>query len=109
MIQFYVYSFAILHQKSYFCLLPAYIQLCLGKIEKSGTGIYNVMLRGINRQDIFEDAEDYKQFIKMIRLLVDWKDDNNLPLPPLCTVYAYCLINNHVHLLIRPLTAFFKT
>ena len=28
----------------------------------SGTGIYHVMLRGINRQDIFEDDEDYMQF-----------------------------------------------
>ena len=26
---------------------------------KSGTGIYHVMLRGINKQDIFEDDEDY--------------------------------------------------
>ena len=26
--------------------------------EQSGTGIYHVMLRGINRQDIFEEAED---------------------------------------------------
>ena len=25
--------------------------------KESGTGIYHVMLRGINRQDIFEDAE----------------------------------------------------
>ena len=25
--------------------------------KKSGTGIYHVMLRGINRQDIFEDDE----------------------------------------------------
>ena len=28
---------------------------------KSGTGIYHVMLRVINRQDIFEDDEDYLQ------------------------------------------------
>jgi hypothetical protein len=27
--------------------------------EQSVTGIYHVMLRGINRQDIFEEAEDY--------------------------------------------------
>ena len=27
--------------------------------KKSGTGIYHVMLRGINRQDIFEDEGDY--------------------------------------------------
>ena len=26
--------------------------------KKSGTGIYHVMLRGINRQDIFEDDDD---------------------------------------------------
>ena len=26
---------------------------------KSGTGIYHVMLRGINKQDIFEDDEDW--------------------------------------------------
>ena len=30
--------------------------------KTSGTGIYHVMLRGINRQDIFEDDEDYIQF-----------------------------------------------
>ena len=30
---------------------------------KRGTGIYYVMLRGINRQDIFEDDEDYLQMI----------------------------------------------
>ena len=29
--------------------------------KKSGTGIYHVMLRGINRQDIFEDDEDCLQ------------------------------------------------
>ncbi len=27
--------------------------------KKSSTGIYHVMLRGINKQDIFEEAEDY--------------------------------------------------
>ena len=27
--------------------------------KKSFTGIYHVMLRGINKQDIFEEAEDY--------------------------------------------------
>ena len=31
--------------------------------KTSGTGIYHVMLRGINRQDIFEDDEDYMKFL----------------------------------------------
>ena len=29
--------------------------------KKSGTGIYHIMLRGINRQDIFEEDDDYLQ------------------------------------------------
>ena len=31
--------------------------------ESSGTGIYHVMLRGINRQDIFDDTEDRQKDI----------------------------------------------
>ena len=31
--------------------------------EQSATGIHHVMLRGINCQIIFEDAEDYRVFI----------------------------------------------
>jgi len=27
--------------------------------EISGTGIYHVMLRGINKQDIFDDEDDF--------------------------------------------------
>ncbi|MDD2402875.1 MAG: hypothetical protein PHD60_11865 [Clostridia bacterium] len=32
----------------------------------SSTGIYHVMLRGINRQIIFEDNEDYEKLIQTI-------------------------------------------
>ena len=32
--------------------------------EESATGIYHVMIRGINRQDIFETPEDYRKFIE---------------------------------------------
>ena len=38
---------------------------------KSGTGVYHVMLRGINRQDIFEDEEDYLQMTSILRGLTD--------------------------------------
>ena len=37
--------------------------------EQSGTGIYHVMLRGINRQDIFEEPEDYWTFIILLIIL----------------------------------------
>ena len=69
--------------------------------QMSGTGIYHVMLRGINRQDIFEDEEDYRQMTSILRGLTDRYDDQGLHLLPLCTFYAYCLMSNHVHLLIQ--------
>ena len=35
--------------------------------KESGTGIYHVMLRGINRQDIFEEAEDHMRMLNVER------------------------------------------
>ena len=55
--------------------------------KKSGTGIYHVMLRGINRQDIFEDEGDYQQMLSILRGLVDRCDEHKVQLPPLCTFY----------------------
>ena len=69
--------------------------------KKSGTGIYHVMVRGINRQDIFEDEEDYLQMVSILRALSDRHDEQGLRLPPLSIFYAYCLMSNHLHLLLR--------
>ena len=33
----------------------------------SSTGIYHVMLRGINQQQIFEDEEDYDKFLQILK------------------------------------------
>ena len=43
------------------CLSTKHHHMPRQERTKSGTGIYHVMLRGINRQDIFEDDEDYLQ------------------------------------------------
>jgi len=50
------------------------------------------MLRGINRQQIFEDAEDCYKFLTILR---EYKG--------ICeySVYAYCLMGNHIHLLLK--------
>ena len=53
--------------------------------KKSGTGVYHVMLRGINRQDIFEDDEDYQQMVSILRSMTDRHDDDGALMPPLCT------------------------
>ena len=60
--------------------------------ERSSTGIYHIMLRGINKQDIFHDAEDK---IKLIETLIHYKKICGYEL------YGYCLMNNHIHLLIK--------
>lgn len=69
--------------------------------ESSGTGIYHVMLRGINRQNIFYDVSDYESFLESLRRLAHPEDERHRPLPPHCIVYAYCLMPNHVHLLLQ--------
>ena len=69
--------------------------------ENSGTGIYHVMLRGINRQNIFYDIYDYEIFLKLLRKQTHPEDELHQPLPSRCVIYAYCLMPNHVHLLLR--------
>ena len=69
--------------------------------QPSGTGIHHVMMRGINHQNIFEDEEDNYQFINTLdRMRVRYDDEGN-PCGSNCTYYAYCLMSNHFHLLIR--------
>ena len=45
---------------------------------KSGTGIYHVMLRGINKQDMFEDDEDYLQMTACLQGLTERYDENGV-------------------------------
>jgi len=69
----------------------------------SGTGIYHVMLRGVNRQRIFEEPADYERFLLH---LLQVKRNSEFKL------FAYCLMSNHVHLLLKenevPLAQIFK-
>lgn len=60
--------------------------------KKSSTGIYHIMLRGINRQQIFEDEKDREHFLETLE---SYKDQCGY------TIYAYCLMGNHVHILIK--------
>ncbi len=60
--------------------------------KKSASGIYHVMLRGVNKQVIFHDVEDCKRFLDALRR---YKPVSGYE------IYAYCLMPNHIHLLIR--------
>ena len=57
----------------------------------STSGLYHVMLRGINRQQIFFDDEDCEMFLQNLRECKEIDDFQ---------VHAWCLMGNHVHLLL---------
>lgn len=60
--------------------------------KKSESGIFHVMLRGINKQTIFEDDEDRERFVETIER---YKTISSYE------VYGYCLMSNHIHLLLK--------
>ncbi|WP_048817995.1 transposase [Desulforamulus hydrothermalis] len=60
--------------------------------KKSKSGIYHIVLRGINKQLIFEEEEDSHKFLQT---LGEYKKISGFK------IYAYCLMDNHVHLLIK--------
>ena len=60
--------------------------------KKSKTGIYHIMLRAVNQQQIFEDSEDYE---RLLQILKDCKVISGYKL------FAYCLMGNHIHLLVQ--------
>lgn len=90
--------------------------------QKSGSGIYHVMLRGNNRSTIFHDDEDCEKFLQVLGAVLapaaapSPSGDSSFPsgdssfVPrsacdektvPSGTCYLYCLMGNHVHLLMR--------
>lgn len=73
-----------------------------GRIRKtSNSGVYHVMLRGNNKQVIFEGRKDYLKFQNFLFQKCHPQDSDHNPLVPCCVIYAYCLMPNHVHLLIQ--------
>jgi len=54
--------------------------------------IHHIFFRGNNKGEIFKSEEDYKFFLKA---LIDYKKQFGI------TLFAYCLMVNHVHLLIQ--------
>ena len=60
--------------------------------KRSSTGIYHVMQRGINKQNIFLDYDDYARYLNTFyKYAVECK----------INILGYCLMKNHVHLLLK--------
>jgi len=56
-------------------------------------GYHHLVQRGNNKQQVFHEAPDYKKYCELLRLFANKHE---------CKVGAYCLMPNHVHLLVRP-------
>ena len=63
-----------------------------GARKQAESGVYHLMMRGINRQLIFEDENDSERFLEV---LSSYKETCGYEL------LGYCLMGNHVHILMR--------
>ena len=63
-----------------------------GVRQESESGYYHVILRGIGKQILFEESAD---FIRFLGTLQRYRREMGFGLT------AYCLMENHVHLLIE--------
>lgn len=59
--------------------------------RESGTDIYHIMVRGINKERIFEKEKDYRKIFNTLKEQLDSKIE----------IYAYCIMPNHLHLLMK--------
>ncbi|MFH1877816.1 MAG: transposase, partial [Candidatus Omnitrophota bacterium] len=53
--------------------------------------IYHIISRGSNRKNVFVDENDFSKYLQLA-----WKYKNKFSVK----IYAYCLMSNHVHLLV---------
>ena len=60
--------------------------------KKCESGIYHIILRGINKQTVFYDDEDREVFLNRLKLIKE-----EMPYK----IYAFCLMDNHIHLLLK--------
>ena len=81
------------------------------KIFRQGN-YYHVYNRGVNKQDIFLEPQDYFNFLKRLKIVLGIKETGIAlgsgspsrikPLPVNAfTILSYCLMSNHLHLLIQ--------
>lgn len=58
----------------------------------SETGMYHIMFRGLNKQNIFSQDRDYIKFMDILKTV---KNETEFQ------IYAYCMMPNHVHLFVQ--------
>ncbi|MGI6225957.1 MAG: REP-associated tyrosine transposase [Peptococcales bacterium] len=59
---------------------------------ESETGYYHVMIRGINRENIFQTEQEKEKILTLVK-----EKTQEEP----CKIVAYCIMNNHLHMIIH--------
>lgn len=54
--------------------------------------MYHIMHRGVRRKDLFEEEMDYQVFLEILKSGLKKYE---------CILHAYCLMTNHIHLLLE--------
>ncbi len=62
------------------------------KRQESSTKFYHVTARGINKEHIFNQIRERYFFLKILKKYLEKYD---------VRIYAYCIMSNHIHLLIQ--------
>jgi putative transposase len=73
-------------------ITPEVIKMPRQARKKSESGIYHIMLRGINHQVLFEDEEDREKFLDTIKYYKQKQEYQ---------ILGYCLMDNHIHILMK--------
>ena len=58
----------------------------------SESGVYHILFRGVNQQNIFEETADFEKLKDAISFV---KQEMNFE------IYAYCFMSNHVHIVLK--------
>ena len=58
----------------------------------SESGVYHILFRGVNQQNIFEETADFNKLKETILIV---KKDMEFE------IYAYCFMSNHVHIVMK--------
>lgn len=58
----------------------------------SESGVYHILFRGVNQQNIFEECADFDKLKETIAIV---KQDLEFE------IYAYCFMSNHVHIVLK--------
>jgi len=62
------------------------------KRTKAESNVYHVIMRGVNKQVIFEDSEDRQKFINILQ---KYQEESGYG------ILGWCLMSNHVHLVMQ--------